>query len=81
MKTLDNVVDAKLIVRGETLRGIFDKSEIFSCFQMKIFFLTSPNMYLNICEKSLSSVFIFCFKENWEIVPFLKILDLETPLR
>ena len=38
-------------------------------------------MYLNICEKSLTSVFIFCFKENWEKVPFLKVLDKETPLR
>ena len=37
-------------------------------------------MYLNICEKSLTSVFIFGFKENWEKVPFLKILDKETPL-
>ena len=37
-------------------------------------------MYLNICEKSLTSVFIFCFKENWEKVPFLKVLDKETPL-
>ena len=27
MKTLDNIMHAKLIVRGETLRGIFDKSE------------------------------------------------------
>ena len=36
MKTLDNIMHAKLIVRGESLRGIFDKSEIFSCFQMKI---------------------------------------------
>ena len=38
MKTLDNIMHTKLIVRGETLRGIFDKSEIFFCFQMKIFF-------------------------------------------
>ena len=38
-------------------------------------------MYLNICEKSLTSVFIFCFKENWEKVPFLKVLDKETPLK
>ena len=37
-------------------------------------------MYLNICEKSLTSVFIFCFKENWEKVPFLKVLDKKTPL-
>ena len=37
-------------------------------------------MYLNICKKSLTSVFIFCFKENWEKVPFLKVLDKETPL-
>ena len=44
------------------------------------FFLTSLNMYLNICEKSLTSVFIFCFEENWEKVPFLKVLDKETPL-
>ena len=38
MKTLVNIMHAILIVRGETLREIFDKSEIFSCFQMKIFF-------------------------------------------
>ena len=38
-------------------------------------------MYLNICEKSLTSVFIFCFKENWEEVPFFKVLDKETLLR
>ena len=44
------------------------------------FFLTSSNIYLNIYEKSLTSVFIFCFKENWEKVPFLKVLDKETPL-
>ena len=81
MKNLDNIMHAKLIVRGETLRGIFDKSEIFSCFQMKIFFLTSSNMYLNICEKSLTSVFIFCFKENWEKVPFFKVLDKVVPSR
>ena len=81
MKTLDNIMHAKLIVRGETLRGIFDKSEIFSCFSNENFFLTCSNMYLNICEKSLISVFIFCFKENWEKVPFLKVLDKETPLR
>ena len=37
-------------------------------------------MYLNICEKSLTSVFIFCVKENWEKVPFFKVLD-ETPLK
>ena len=37
-------------------------------------------MYLNKCEKSLTSGFIFCFKENWEKVPFLKVLDKETPL-
>ena len=80
MKNLDNIMHVKLIVRGETLRGIFDKSEIFSCFQMKFFFLTSTNMYPNMCEKSLSSVFIFCFKENWEKVPFFKVLDKETPL-
>ena len=79
MKTLDNIMHAKLIVRGETLRGIFDKSEIFSFFQMKFFFLTSSNMYLNICEKSLTSVFIFCFKKNWKKVPFLKVLDKRRP--
>ena len=38
MKTLGNIMHAKLIVRCETLRGIFDKSEIFSCFQMNFFF-------------------------------------------
>ena len=38
-------------------------------------------MYLNICEKSLTSVSIFCFKENCENVPFFKVLDKETPLR
>ena len=38
-------------------------------------------MYLNICEKCLTSVFIFCFKENWEKVPFFKVLDKETPLK
>ena len=38
MKTLDNIMHAKLIVRDKTLRGIFDKSEILSCLQMKIFF-------------------------------------------
>ena len=38
-------------------------------------------MYLNICEKSLTSVFIFCYKENWEKVPFFKVLDKETLLR
>ena len=37
-------------------------------------------MYLNICKKSLTSVFIFCFKENCEKVPFFKVLDKETPL-
>ena len=52
----------------------------FFLFSNENFFLTSSNMYLNICEKSLTSVFIFCFKENWEKVPFLKVLDKETPL-
>ena len=80
MKTLHNIMHAKLMVRVETLRGIFDKSEIFFVFKWK-FFITSSNMYLNICEKSLTNVFIFCFKENWEKVPFLKVLDKETPLR
>ena len=36
-------------------------------------------MYLNICEKSLTNVFIFYFKEKWKKVPFLKVLDKETP--
>ena len=27
------------------------------------------------------TVFIFCFKENWEKVTFFKVLDKETPLK
>ena len=50
METLDNIMHAKLIVHGETLRGIFDKSEIFFLFSNENFFLTSSNMYLNICK-------------------------------
>ena len=34
-----------------------------------------------MCEKSLTSVFIFCFKESWQKVPFLKVLDKEAPLK
>ena len=32
-------------------------------------------------RKIFDQFFIFCFKENWEKVPFLKVLDKETPLR
>ena len=39
MKTLDNIMHAISIVRSETLRGIFDYSEIFCRFQIKKLFL------------------------------------------
>ena len=56
MKTLDNIMHAKLFVRGETLRGIFDKSEIFSCFQMKFFF----NKFKYV-PKYMRKIFDQCF--------------------
>ena len=71
MKTLDNIMHAKLIVRGETLRGIFDKSEIFSCFQMKFFFKKFKYVP-KYMRKIFDQCFIFCFIENWEKVPFFE---------
>ena len=56
MKTLDNIMHAKLIVRGETLCGIFDKSEIFSCFQMEFFF----NKFKYV-PKYMRKIFGHCF--------------------
>ena len=40
----------------------------FSNFKKTIF--TSSDMYLNICGKSLTCVFIFCLKKNEEKVLF-----------
>ena len=65
METLDNIMHANFThVRGETLRGIFDKSEIFSCFQMKFSFLTSSNMYQKYMRKIFDQCFYFLLQRK-----------------
>ena len=49
-------------------------------FSNKKTIFTSSDMYLNICVKSLTCVFIFCLKKIRKKYLFL-VLDKETPLR
>ena len=51
----------------------------FLLFSNKKTIFTSSDMYLNICGKSLTCVFIFCLKKIRKKYLFL-VLDKETPL-
>ena len=52
----------------------------FLAFSNKKTIFTSSDMYLNICGKSLTCVFIFCLKRKLRKSTFFLVLDKKTPL-
>ena len=79
MKTLDNIMHAISIVRGETLRGILISPRFFVVFKYKNYFY-SFRYVSKYMRKIVDLCFYFLLKKKIMKLPFFWVLDKETPL-